>query len=288
MVYTDSARELSHEELQKITGTVDIPTCPQMVLQAMKEAQKEEPDLAQLSQLIAADPGLSAAALKLANSPLFGGHNKISGAKQAVERLGIKNTVLVVIGSALRNSVSGLPPSWLESFWCKKTLIAQAATKVAKRQYGIPGDAIYTYALFQDAAIPVMLKRFPDYLNAIKSAKAQQTSSMAAEQPYFPSMHPTVGALLVKNWGLPAIFAQAIRFHHDEEAYDLPDHTLSSDALTYIAVTQVAEYLTNQILGEDQDEISESLFLRALSHLAISEDEVDELHLTLEELLASH
>ena len=41
MAHTEAARELSHEDLKKITATVDIPTCPQMVLQAMKEAQKK-------------------------------------------------------------------------------------------------------------------------------------------------------------------------------------------------------------------------------------------------------
>jgi HD-like signal output (HDOD) protein len=37
----------------------------------MKEAQKDEPDLKRLADVISGDPGMSAAALKLANSPLL-------------------------------------------------------------------------------------------------------------------------------------------------------------------------------------------------------------------------
>jgi HD-like signal output (HDOD) protein len=31
-----------------------------------------------------------------------------------------------------------------------------------KRQYGISPDAAYTYALFHDAGVPMMMRRFPE------------------------------------------------------------------------------------------------------------------------------
>ena len=79
--------ELSHEDLQKVMSTIDIPACPIVVTNAMQEAQKDEPDLGNLAKLIGNDAGLSAAALKLANSPLYGSSNRISGVRQAVDRM---------------------------------------------------------------------------------------------------------------------------------------------------------------------------------------------------------
>ena len=124
--------ELSHEDLQKVMVTIDIPVCPLVVTEAMKESQKDEPDLKRLADLVANDAGLSAAALKLANSALYGNGSKISSVRKAVERLGTKNVVCVIVSVALRNTVSDLPTEWLDEFWKRTTLLAVAASMIAR------------------------------------------------------------------------------------------------------------------------------------------------------------
>jgi len=96
------------------------------------------------------------------------------------------------------------------------------------------------------------------------------------EEEYFPCTHPIISSLLVRNWGLPPILGQAIRFHHDNEAYDLPDRTLPGGALSLIAVTQVAERLLSEQFSDDI-EVGEYLFERALDFLGISGDDLDDL-----------
>ena len=155
-------------------------------------------------------------------------------------------------------------------------LLALASSLIARRQYGISPDAAYTYALFHDAAIPLMLRRFPDYAGILEKCRQEGGMLNEAEEQYFPCTHPIVGSLLVRNWGLPPIFGQAIRFHHETEAYDLPDRTLSGGALSLIAVTQVAEYLLGEIIDGDI-EVGAYLFERALDFLGISGDDLDEL-----------
>ena len=276
------AHDLTPEDLQKVMSNVDIPACPAVVADAMAEAQKDEPDLKRLSSLIAADPGMTAAALKLATSPLFGSHQPVSGARQAVERLGIKNVVCIIIGVALRSSITGLPSSWLEQFWRRNTQLAVAAALVARRQFGISPDAAYTYTLFHDAAIPLMMKRFPDYGKALDLAKTEGVMLVEAERSYFPCTHPVVGSLLVRNWGLPPILGQAIRFHHEPDAYDLPDRTLPGGALSFIAVTHVAEHLAAEFMQETDVEVGPELFARAMDYLGISEGEMDDLRARIE------
>src|SRR5574343_1588869 len=127
MTNSNTAHDLSHEEVQKVITTVEIPNCPVMLTQAMKEAQNAEPDLKRLSEIIGGDPGMSAAALKLANSPLYGSNAPISSVRKAVERLGIQTTVCVVIASALRDSITGLPSAWIEQFWKRVTILAFTA-----------------------------------------------------------------------------------------------------------------------------------------------------------------
>lgn len=271
-----SSYELSPEDLQRVMATIDIPTCPGMVGDAMKEGQKDEPDLNRLAGIISNDASMSAAALKLANSPLYGTSSPVSSVRKAVERLGTKNVLCVVVASALRASITGLPSAWLEQFWKRTMMLALASSMIARRQYGISADAAYTYALFHDAAIPLMMRRFPDYGQLLEKCHAEKLMLSEAEERYFPCSHPVVGSLLVRNWGLPSILGQAIRFHHDKEAYDLPDRTLPGGALSLIAVTHVAEHLLSEILDED-NEVGKDLFARALAFLGLSGDDLDEL-----------
>lgn len=282
-----SPAELSFDDLQKVMATVDIPPCPVAVSSAMTEAQKDEPDLRRLAELISNDPAMSAAALKLANSPLYRSGSSISGVRQAVDRLGTKNVVCIVVSVALRASVSGLPAAWLEQFWKRNTQLALAAALIARRQYGISPDAAYTYTLFHDAAIPLMMKRFPNYEKIIADALGSGRCLVDAEGEFFPCTHPIVGSLLVRNWGLPPILGQAIRFHHEQDVYELPDRTLPGGALSFIAVTQVAEHITHELLGENDIEVGVELYQKALAHLGIGQEELDDLHARVAEAIGS-
>jgi HD-like signal output (HDOD) protein len=273
-----SHAELSHEDLQKVMSTIDIPVCPAYVTEAMAEAQKDEPDIKRLATAIANDAGMSASALKLANSPLFGSRQPVAGVRQAVERLGTKNVVCVVVASALRSSMAnGLPAEWLESFWQRISFLALVCSTVARRQYGISPDAAYTFALFHDAAIPLMMKRFTTYGAMLDKCRAEGRLLVEAEAELFPCTHPIVGSLLVRNWGLPPMLGKAIRFHHEHDVYDLPDATLPGGALSLIAVTHVAEHLCSAAMGEADLEVGVDLFERALGHLGIGECELEEL-----------
>lgn len=273
----ENNHEISPEDLAKVMSTIDIPACPSVVIDAMREAQSDEPDLNRLAGIISTDAGMSAAALKLANSPLYGASSRLTSVRKAVERLGTKNVVCVVVAVALRASMSGLPAAWLENFWKRTTLLAIISSLVARRLYGISPDAAYTYSLFHDAAIPLMMRRFPNYGEVLEKCRNEGLMLVQAEGDLFPCTHPIIGSLLVRNWGLPPILGQAIRFHHEDDAYDLPDRTLPGGAVSLIAVTQVAEHLLSEILDDCDLEVGAQLFAKALDYLGVSESDLDDL-----------
>lgn len=270
-------RSLTHEQLEKVLSTIDIPVCPEFVVQAMTEAQKDEPDIARLAALIAADPGMTAATLKLANSSLYRAGSSIVSVRHAVERLGMRIVVCVLVAAALRASVTGLPAAWMDEFWRRTTQLAVISAMIARRQFGISPDAAYTYALFHDAAIPMMMKRFGKYGQVLEEARSNGQTRVDAESSHFPCTHPVIGSLMVRNWGLPPILGLAIRFHHEPDIYELPDATLPGGALSFIAITQIAEHLSADVLGEADIDIGAGLFDKALAFLGISDGELDDL-----------
>ena len=282
-----SSQELTQELIDKVFKTVDIPVCPAIVTEVMAEAQKDMPDMRKLAKGIASDVGMSAIALKLANSALFRAGTPVHDVRKAVDRLGVRNVLCVVVSAALRSALSGAAPAFVEKFWTRVSSIALAAGLVARRQFGISPDAAYTYALFHDSAIPLMLRRFPQYEGALAECERGEKQLIDVEEALFPCTHPIVGSLLVKSWGLPPIVNQAIRFHHDKDVYDLPDQSLPGGAVSLIAVTQVAEYLyrgKGELIGLDG---GEEMFTKACRHLGIGEDELLELEEALSAAAAS-
>jgi len=274
--------ELSHEDMEKVLKTIDIPTCPAMVTQVMAEAQKDVPDIKKLAKSISADVGMSAVTMKLANSPLFRVGPPVTSVLKALERIGTRNTVCVVVAVALRAAMAGVSSGFIEKFWSKSATLAMAAGLIARRQYGISPDAAYTYALFHDAGIPLMMRRYPDYEKVMQECHATGRFIIEAEDQYYPCTHPIIGSLLVRGWGLPQLVGQAIRFHHERDVYDLPDKTLPGGAVALIAVTQIAEHLANEMDGEVDLEVGTALYERALAHFGIQEEDIEDLREAIE------
>lgn len=274
---TVSSHELSPEDVNKVFSTIEIPACPSLVAEVLAEAQKDDADINRLAKVISSDIGMAAVAIKLANSPLFRAGVPANNVSKALARLGMRNIVSVVIAVALRNSMSGMPAALLEKFWSHASLIATAAGLIARRQHGVPPDSAYTYGLFHDAAIPLMMIRFPNYAEVVESSRQRGQLLIDAEGEFFPCTHPIVGSLLIRNWGLPHMLGLAVRFHHEKDLYDLPEETLPAAALSLIATSQIAEHLTNEMNGEADLEVGSSHYERALAHFGIGDVELEDI-----------
>jgi HD-like signal output (HDOD) protein len=213
---------------------------------------------------------------------LFRTNQPVSRVSVALARLGIRNVVCVVIAAALRSCMSGVDAKWLEKFWNHASLVASVAGLIAKKQYGIAPDAAYTFALFHDSAIPLLRKRFENYSKISNQSVEEQRLLIDLEEEHFPCTHPIVGSLLARNWGLPAVIGHSIRFHHEKDVYDLPDETLPGAALSLIAVTHVAERMLADPKDKRHVEVSDEHFERALAHLAISLEELEDIRESLD------
>ena len=96
-----------------------IPPRPEALVKAMEACQQPYPDANFIAKAISGDVGLSAAALKVANSPLYRVSNPITSIQQAVAFLGVKRVVAIVQIVSIKFSManfrawngSGTPPA---------------------------------------------------------------------------------------------------------------------------------------------------------------------------------
>ena len=229
---------------------VGIPPCPVILERFMTEMRKDEPDYNRLSGIIGADVGLSAGLIKTANSPYFGMRQRARSVNEAFAILGLKMASHTVAGIVLRKVFPNVPN--LERFWDASARIARLSGWLA--QYldirGLRADDAYTFGLFRDCGIPVLLGRFPHYEKLLAAANRDaERSFIGVEETELPTNHAMVGSMLAQNWWLPEEICLAIRNHHDLMALESANSNLPMLSRRLIATAQLAEHIVQQQLG---------------------------------------
>ena len=278
-----SSPQLNQIEARKLLASIHIPPQPGIVMTLMSERNQDEPDLLKIANLISSDVSIAAAVLKTVNSSYYGLSRKITSMPQAVSALGIKNIGYLVMGLALRNS---MPIKGMEIYWETTRRTAQFAVMLA-RQLGLRNvDEVQLYTLFHDSAMPLLLQRFPDYLDTMKRIPETPWIEITAmEDLRHNTNHVAVGALLARNWELPEKVREAIQWHHELSVFDTD--TVSNEARTLIAVGHVADHI-QEVTSRHLNECAWEEFGDAcMKHLMLGETELQEFIDSVSELLGT-
>jgi len=235
--------------LERSIIDIGIPPCPAILNRFITEAKKEDPDYNRLASTISTDVSLSASLIKTANSPYFGTRQRVRSANEALAILGLNTTSRAVAGIVLRNTFPHIPN--LERFWDASARIARLSGWLAQQfEIGIRPEDAYTFGLFRDCGIPVLLGRFPNYEEVLATANADsERSFIEVEEEFMPTDHAMVGCLLAQNWWLPEEICLAIRNHHDQKALASADSMLPMMCRKLIATSQLAEHFVQNQLG---------------------------------------
>ncbi len=236
--------------LENSLRDVGIPPRPAILDRIAGEMHKDEPDFKRLSAIICADVSLSASLIKTTNSPFFGFRSRVRSVSEALMVLGLDVASRAIAGIILRKVLPDAPH--LERFWDASARIARLsgwlALHLAKGKLR-PDDA-YTFGLFRDCGIPILLKRFPGYAGVLSEANADdQRSFTAVEDAHLPTNHAMVGCLLAQSWWLPDETCLAIRHHHDVAVIGIPATSPLLSSPHLIAVAQLAEHLVQRYSG---------------------------------------
>lgn len=259
---------------------IGIPPRPTILTRIHSEMGKDEPDFRMLADIISSDVALSAGIMKVANSPFFAFSKKVRSVPEALLVLGLKVTVQTIAGIELKKTFPNVPS--LERFWDSAArtahLCSWLAHRLQDRMRTRPDDA-YTFGLFRDCGIPVLMIPFPEYAAILKRANnAKESNFTAIEDEALSINHALVGAELAEDWLLPEEISQAILHHHDVAALaaDAPS-ALPKGAPELIAIAHVVEYLIQQTMGWNKTEEWPKFGARSLEVLCIEEAELAEL-----------
>lgn len=266
--------------VEKAVLDLGIPPCPAILNRFMVEARKDEPDYHRLASIICSDVSLSASLIKTANSPYFGARQRVRSINEALVVLGLNIASRAVAGIILRKSFPDLPN--MERFWDASSRFARLSgwLTLQLEQLELSAEDAYTFGLFRDCGIPVLLKRLPSYSSVLNSANNEVDLDFTQiEDAVLPTNHAMVGCVLAQSWWLPEELCLAIRHHHDRSVLlttTAPPPLLSRKL---IAVTQLAEHLVQQQLGLSLTQEWGKLGEACLNLLNLDESQLDALAL---------
>jgi HD-like signal output (HDOD) protein len=274
-------------QLERSLLGIEIPPCPQILIRIMAEMHKEEPDYHRLSDLIGADVALAAGLIRTTNSPFFARPQRARTVHDALTILGLRVASHTIAGIILRNLFPNTPN--MVRFWDASARTARLCAWLAYK-LDIPGfhpDDAYTFGLFHDCGIPILMTRFPQYKDVLGQANRNtQTEFTAIEESLVHTNHALVGSALAQSWWLPEDMCQAIRFHHDLTALDT-DSNLPKQHRQFIATAQFAEHFSQQQLGLDFTEEWPKFCTASLKTLQIDEEDLEFLYAEARQIVSN-
>ncbi|MEN6439250.1 MAG: HDOD domain-containing protein [Syntrophobacter sp.] len=276
-------KEENLKRAKEIVKSIDLPPQPRVVLELYRIFKEPDPDTGRIIRLVSDDLALSAKLIKLANSPLLGGGRKIDSIRQAFMNLGSENFYGMVLTSALRDALAGQCDNkgLFDGFWnhclqiAKVTeLIVLKAPTVASM---VPLNLAYLAGLFHDCAMPLLIKRYPEYISVFNSVLCNEPLCIETEESRFGTNHALISYFVSKSWQLPIPVCNAILNHHEAE----PDDSCEVVARKLRSILILGEHLSPCDRNAAEEEISEEdldgSLVGALNELYLSANQMPNL-----------
>ncbi len=204
---------------QVLSEVRDLPALPTIVVKIMRMTGKNDSATPRsLAEVISHDPSFTARLMKMANSSYYGLPRSVSTISDAVMMLGnmtIRNMALVAATQdTMKHCVPGyeLKPGemWRHSVGC-----AFAVNLLAEQAHYQETEEAFVAGLLHDVGKLILGPYVAERLPAIQvHMEAEGCSFVEAEKAILGCDHAELGGHMALAWNLPALLAQAIRWHH--------------------------------------------------------------------------
>jgi HD-like signal output (HDOD) protein len=211
-------------DLKETLAKMQLAALPQSAIRLMELARNPASGPADYAAPIEADPGLAGQVLKFVNSSYFGFTRKVPSVKAGISLVGTRT----IMNFALWNAVFSLAPNPrcgpfdLKSIWQDSLRRALFARAVAKAHRMKNAEEIFTAALLQDMAVPLLAKAFPGVYENLFTARDQGRHRLSSlEESSFGWTHAQAAAEMVRQWKLSDEFASLIEGHAGGDGHSL-------------------------------------------------------------------
>jgi len=214
-----------------------LPTLPDVAIKVMNAVAQQDTSSKELATIILTDAALSARLIRVANSPLYRGHNEINHVQMAVSRLG-NTTVRTLVNSLVIQQMFKPSSKFLEDafkqIWEQNKNVAAISRAIAAFAPHLNADeAMLAGLIHQIGKLPILMliEQFPKFRDS------PTLTNRLAEKA-----HPAVGKMIMDSWYFP-VDLKPVASEYNNFQYD------SGASADYVDVVQVA--FLESIAGTD-------------------------------------
>lgn len=251
---------------------LQLPVLPYLASKIRAVKNDPKGSLNEVVNLVKTDQIIATRILALANSAKFGGLIEISDLKQAITRLGL--TITEILVTALENkriysSDSRALKPFLEEFWKHALGVGLTSQMLAERAELPEQEEIFTAGLLHDFGYVLFLQA----MSIMDTPKVDiQALSMGDFLEVAKADHAEIGAKYLKSNGLPNRLITIVR-HHEE----IPPEEAENKALHVVCLANLLCKKVGLAPAPEPDlrlEITESAHVLGLSDIQLAELEV--------------
>lgn len=187
-----------------------LPVAPMAMTRVIRAFDEANPCADTLARDIGDDPVLTAQLLRSANSAYFGLRRTVVSPLDAVRVLGFDKVRGLVMTAALKSCFHTVEPRKMEAVWTVSLNAADVALTIGNLT-GIDRATAYTAGLLHAVGMLVMTAAMPDAMRALDGLSHPMAPARPAlEKERFGYCYAQAGAVLLRHWGLPLRFIEAV------------------------------------------------------------------------------
>lgn len=214
-------------------GDIDLPVLPKVVHDIQKIMSSSSTTVSQLASVIERDAVISVKLVSVANSPMYRGAEKILTVRQAVPRLGVKETqnIVTTIGNkSLYDVKDHYFKTTMEKLWLHSLASAYIARSIALKSMFGDDDKFFFMGLIHDIGKVLLIKVFADIITRDHTFDNNEVMDGIQEA------HTGFGGVILRKWGFAegvariALLHEGPKFRHDIDEEILVVNVASSIA----------------------------------------------------------
>lgn len=193
----------------------NLPPVPGNINRVLELLRDENSSVNQITEAICYEPSLVARILKLANSPVYALERKVTSIQMAINAIGIKTLqdIIMLEFTSATFGKSIKASNLAKDIWEHSLAVAMLSRELSNILQMRGAEEAFSCGLLHDIGKLIFLN--DDAAGYLKMLyEPDENKVLTAEESQYGFTHATVGAVAVREWGMPYEISYAILHHH--------------------------------------------------------------------------
>lgn len=189
-----------------------LPSPSGVALAIMQLIESDDASLKGLIELVSVDPALNGRILSFANSSFFGAGRPIASVSDAIRMMGMHTVRNFALSLSLVNNrgTDQCPNFNYDAYWSRSLLMAVSLGVVGEKNREISATEAFTLGLLSNIGSLAFASVWSDvYSECLNMANGDALLTMERER--FAIDHEELAVMILRDWGLPEIFSEALK-----------------------------------------------------------------------------